>query len=593
MNIGYFKNKAKKLNLMQLTIWLVCTCVFSYLLLVELPKKSFDFTDHGYYLYNALMLARGFVPAAGYAAILNVLFLKLGFIKYLFFEQLYYLFIVASVLTFWKGISPVLRSYTFPLVIIISICSNFTYMINYQTAPVLLLMLGLGLLFIALDSRKIFSQETLFFFAGLILSLSVFSNVSFFPLVIPTWFLLWLFLRNRKNIFVFHAAFFVSSFIMLVSYLFSATSLFSKSALHVQSFGDLLGKVILFLEWMFKNAFLSLSVSLLIFFISVFFALQSKNKERLKITRFNKLLVSVYQKIDSYREWIFLLLVVFFIIGAHYTNINVINYAIHCDSHPDRVSYFDTMLFYIFLIGLFVLWRANSASIRILFSSLLVISFAMTMSIATTQSFESHIAHFSTFFIAGFCILFELNAENKKEKIMTKLSKFTFIVLLIIAVVIAIYLHVTYVYRAYPRSENKILIEGGKLKGVYSSKEKIEIFNSIVRQYQLNECKNKYFLAYPVLPLLYYFFDREAPLNQVWLAPDGTNITSEQIMAILEKEKHWCIVESPGFDDTPLGYLEGLHRYIQAKSIKKNEYQSAVKPVAMDLMPYKYTFYVR
>lgn len=178
-------------------IVLLVLCFYAFWIL---PHKGVDLTDHGYALYNAQMLLSGTSPTLGFGGIINAIFMFIGFKQYLFFEQAFLVLTVGSVLLFvyssYRIKISIENILTIGLLVLIAINTNITYLANYQTAPQVLLLLGLAVLSQAEQSEI---KHFLLITSAIILSFATMANLSLLPTVFSTSILLIFYFRNKNQ----------------------------------------------------------------------------------------------------------------------------------------------------------------------------------------------------------------------------------------------------------------------------------------------------------------------------------------------------------------------------------------------------------
>lgn len=517
----------------------------------DLPHKGFDFTDHGYYLYNNLLLAKGIIPSAGLAPIINAIFLKFGFRNYLFFERLYYVVIVLVMIIFWSSIRPISKSYLLPLAIVISIAKNPTYMINYQTAPVLFLMGGFGFLFKATRNTDKIWSSIFYIFSGMILSFSAFSNISLIPTLISTWVLILFVTKGKKYACFFHIVYFTSSIFLGLSYFLSENSIFGRTgkAYGAMSIIDILHKgseifwIIVMIPGVIQTSIVICLVISMFLLVLVCFP---RNRGGL-----------LFEKLDGYRSYIFLALLVIFFVTSYYVlflcrNAYASFFLILFDKHMNLLQmilsqgwgnlvYYGVIYFCIFLMACFSFIKAKSTFIELIISSLVTTSYVIILAITTTGSPGYHITLMAPLFIAITFLLFE---NNETENSIRGTTKNLFVILMIFMSAIGVYFNVLFSYGSYPVFVNDVKINTGILQGIYVESEKYNLVQLMYDQYRDNDCQHKYFLAYPSLPLLYYIFDREALHNQPYLTFLFDNrMNSYALINTLKNMEHWCVMQ--------------------------------------------------
>jgi len=567
-------------------LWLLFVLSFAFLFFYDLPHKGFDFTDHGFYLFNGMLLTKGIVSWEGVASIINGFFIKCGISQYLFFERLYYMVSIITVMLFWKSLRPISYSFTLPLVLIITLIYHNTYMISYQTLPVLIAMLGFTAFFSIKETTKDVHRIIYYVVTSFCFSFFAFSNIVLCLTSLTTFALFVIALRREPYRYVFFSTYLIFVALFAFIYFSSPNSLFAIGLGGQLTFGQILHKVpLLFTHVLGEVAgiFRVLAWVLLAWFIvlllrfrfgpfsGIGFFLHSLN-----FCKNNRASVLVF------------LWIIFLLSSKHVWQL--FNH-LHYDLSATNLLHFNMLQLYLFLIALFTV-KKDALYSKILFAFIVLLPAIVAMATSTKGIFDSHIILFTPFFVAATCLLFE-QSLNYQERWHT-LVKSIFLALFLGFTLLGLYLQGSYSYRSYPIAENKLLIKEGVLRGIYVDKEKYRNINSLIEQYQTNGCQNKYFIAYPSLPLLYYIFKRDALLNQDWITARFGAIgeNSAVLIQALQQAGNWCVIEAPKFDNEKADYLTPLHNFLENNSAKVIYYVSP-QPQHFELYPYNYTMYVK
>jgi hypothetical protein len=101
--------------------------------------------------------------------------MKLGATNYLVFMQADLIFLVLSVFIFSLAIDKkILFSPYLPISILFVLSSQMAFMFAYQTAPIILMLFGFGLLFFAISNSKkivrfvLFALSAFFYYMGFV-----------------------------------------------------------------------------------------------------------------------------------------------------------------------------------------------------------------------------------------------------------------------------------------------------------------------------------------------------------------------------------------------------------------------------------------
>jgi len=586
-------NTIKTLSPTQYILWSIFLLNFIYFIFINLPYKGCDFLDHGYYLYNAQMLSKGIIPISGFGALINTIFLKLGFHNYLFFERIYYPIFAIAFIIFWSSIKPISKSCLLPLALIIGFMKNPFYMMDYQTSPVIFLLLGLGLLFRAVNCKSLFTEIWFYIISAIFLSISACSSIQLFPTIFTTWFcLLFLLKSNKKTIYSFHLPYFITSFGLCITYFMSPNSVLKEEVFQPVTFMGTISKI--------PGISLHLSYNLMyviIFILIAWIAFKLKELTNNKEIAFSKLytlpiaifLISIITLFVTSPDINYLWHVIKIIFVNRNTGIS----QVIKDNGWDYLTSYGMIPFYMFVIACVTLKKTGKLSKKIIIASVIAALNAALVATTAQGPIYYHIALWSPVFLAITFLLFENGIESTNNQ-WRKVSNTFFISLMTALAIIGIYFQAVFTYPSAYSFDNKIKITRGILRGTYVAEEKNKALATMTNQYQANNCQNKYFLAYPHLPLLYYIFSREAPYNKPWQTSHNEIRDSKTLnfLGLVAKQKHWCVIEAEGFI-----FIEDTQELDVTKFLKKNStiihaYKFS-PPKNTATYPEHYRFYVK
>lgn len=514
-------------------VWTTTCIAFLFLIAFVLPRKGFDFTDHGYYLYSSFLMSHLTMPTEGNAYFFYALFIKLGLWNYYFYELFYFLFLTASISVFWSAFKPIKESYTFPFALLIGLSANFTYMLTYQHAPFCLLLMGFGFIFHALKKESI----VLCVLGSLALGYAATTNISLFPTVIITGALLSVLAKNSTIKIPFHLSYWPTAVFCIVFSILSRVSFFQLNSDPRFSMPVLIAKIP-HLFW-----FLISSNPLPVIFIATILALSLLSKP-VKLEKFEKSFLLIM-----------LLYLVWFVVHAYFQQArhhgpqrNIINSGVF-------YSYFAAMIYAMY-------FRFDEFFLKITLFVIALMSYSTIMSIATLGDFASHMSFAAPASVTVGCLIFEQYCDDATVKKI-------FNMLMIAFTIMSMFFFANYTFRSYPLLETKTVMTDKKMFGVVENDAKVNMLNKMEALYQKNHCGNKLFVAYPSMPFLYYYFRREAPLHQPWLSDSVGYITSQQMIKELKTNKHWCVITAPEFNHAPKNYFAPVNKFLKRHSAKK------------------------
>jgi len=549
-------------------LWGTCVFAFCYLAFFYIPRQGFDFTDRGYVLYNAMLLMRGVIPTAGFSSIINALFVWC-IRKYYFFAFLYLIFFMGGLLIFWYSLyrKNIFSSLALPLVLIAAISFSLHNFIDYSGSPMLYLLYGLGFLLIGIYSEQRVKQNLFFILSAFFLNLSIFANISLLPMWGYALVGCYVLLKHTKHKKVFMISFVCLGLIFACFYFFSPLSIF-KIHTSSYSFTFLVHKIFLLLILLWREL---ITIKFLIA-IGCGFIL-------LLLSHFNLILK---QNIQLLLKFLFFITVVVFLLEqAHilsgyewrYSYLHLIFHSIQAGvlsripvlRYVQYLVFFSTFLaFYIFLIAvIFSLLKKNR--LKILIISGFVIGYTIGLAVTTTSSFEGHISNMFPIYFLLTCFIFE--TYDNSSGYLNRVMNFIAYCFLIFMAGFGLYLHSFYVYRSYSAFSPKIKVTSGVFSGLFINQKKLESINTMMFMYKKHHCQNKYFLAYPSMPLLYWVFNRRAPLDQAWISPTVGSIKNPQVLInILKQKKHWCVFHALSMNHASVDFFQSLGRFLESKS---------------------------
>ncbi len=549
-----------------LFVWFLAVAALIFIIFFLVLRKGFDFTDHGYYLYNAFILAHKTVPTVGFSALPNVLFMRLGIHSYLFYEIFYFLLIGFSVVLFWFGCKALKSSFTLPLLLVIGVSTSITTILSYQRSPQIFLLLALGLLFFSLNSKERFFSYAFSILAAVCFSLAGMSNISLLPTLLITPILLFPILKGRVRKLVFYITYLVVSILLVIIYMKSPLSIFNPISLHVPAHPHSLmapaEKIPALLLYIFTPLLgcLLLAAVVLRVLISFLFKLQ--------------------------RSWC---IPAFFVVALAVYFWKYIS--ILPSTSPElHLVYLEAFLVNSLFISLVCFASFDKHRLQLTVSALIVISYACALALTTESAFFTHFALFAASSILISTLFFEDSVQvvNQRPAFLLRVLFFFFLLLLS---VISTYFFTGYVYRASPVFSAKVGVEKGLFKGVYTNQNKLIVLSEIQRLYRQNHCQDKAFFAYPALPLLYYVFQRRAPYDQSWISPTVGSLSTLQLINWFGRQRHWCAIVAPGFNGVKPSFVSSTTNYLKSHSDKVIK-KSFIKPSDVSSYPWQFTFYI-
>ncbi len=524
-------NNAKAKNVARFAIYLAIVITILFVCLYVIPHRGFDFTDHGYYLYNGFLASEGIIPAAGFAGFFNAIFMRLGLGGYYFLEIAYFVFGFVSLTLIWNGLHRGVFSLLFPMLMLSAVMTQkFTFIGSYQNLPVYFLLIGMFFLFRYLDSKGIIKNNTYLVLSAFALSLTCFVNVSLLPLAILVMLVVPILInyQSDKRPFAFLAFFLASCIIFHFLYKFSPLNIFKlkldtgNGVSLLNYFPKLFG---------FLNQYFFTSKYFMLWIASAFLnqCLLYRNK-RLRLSVIIYLLAAV----------------VFFV----------------------KIQHMAQFFLYLPIITLLSFFRFEAFYYRIVVLFLLLFAANVCLVLTTTSPPLTH----TIFFVPGYllvvgAIIDDVMLSCKDDAHVA----FIFHLVFLIFSCLMVYEYVTIQpYRAYPISTKKYPVNIKYLKAIKANQNKILAVNYILNTYHAYGCDNKPVVFFPAMPLLYYLVHRHAYKDYAWISPSVVPwMKGGDIISYVDNPKGYCVFYTPGFNYNNFTYPEVLAYLNKNHKIKK------------------------
>lgn len=535
-------------------IWTTGSCLLLLILAFILPRKGFDFTDHSYYLYNSFLMSKMIFPTEGNAYLPYALLYKLGVWHYYFFELFYFLSLGFSVTVLWSSFKPIKQSLFLPIALVMSLSSNFTYMFSYQHAPFVLLMLGFGSLYHALNKNS----RWLAALAAFALGYGATANLALFPTVLTTGLIVYCVARKSPINKIFQIIYWPTAIAFIWLNIVDHLSFFGLNSDPEFSIAVLLFKIPKFIWFLIK------ANPLAVVFIIIAPYLRNNKRESMART---------------------ILLVIMSLMLLWFVGHSWSWQARHHAAQRDLInltvfySYIAMMVFVSYFEFDQFFWRISAVF-------LVAISYLSILSIATLSDFASHMSFAAVTTSVLACLIFEQYCRNPVRRQQ-------FVIVMSLYGMLSVFFFGHYTFRSYPLLQSKTMMMHHKMQGVMENPVKVDLINQLDQVYVQHHCADKLFVAYPSLPFLYYYFEREAPKNQPWVSSTVGYFNQEELISMLNKNKHWCVITAPDFNYEVPDFFAKANHYLarHSRHIKK------INPSKVDFtsskMPQRVVVYIK
>lgn len=541
-------------------------------LLFVIPQKGFDLTDHGYLLYSSYILSHGIIPAEGIGYIFNSIFMWLGVFNYLFYERLLVVLQLSSVVFFYFSLQQVRATAHILSILLISIVVlglNVVYIISYQNAPQIFILLGLGVFFYCFNQNEVKVWHKLgYVIAAVLLAGAAVANISLLPTAVTTLVLLAWLLRRSSGSLLFYLSYCLCLFVGFLLYAHSPLSILQHKAGFsggVPSHAGGLSIFIMQIPEVLRTVFAGG-----LFYLIPIILLLRLFKDKIGLV-----------SIERWLPFLFLASVL-----VMYANM----YSLFVSASPVyRIPYLQIAQFKTLLLATICFYDHNNLTSRKLFVSALIVLLA-SLALATTSSVLSHLG-----LLGGACLLVAsmmyFHALDLRGLTYSNVLTYTYVCLLAIVAILSAVFFVSFTYRSAQPLDKKVRVSLGVMNGVYAGEAQERFLQEVNKLYVDNNCQDKKLLAYAALPLLYYVYQRTPPAQQSWIGGGPLEMSSVSLGKYLSHAKHWCVFIAPHFNTgLPTGYNKFIYKYLDAHAQSHKEFKHLTQS---SYSPKEFAFYSR
>ncbi|MDF2940619.1 MAG: hypothetical protein K0R66_1261 [Gammaproteobacteria bacterium] len=550
--------------------WFIALAYFLFHILYLYRNFYYYHADTGWELYSIWAATQGpghtdFLMSwrAGY--LFNVPFMLLGFNLYALRILFLCSWLAAISLLVYGFDRKFIKTEILPAALLIGmICPFFIsdFIIDYYTAPPLLLALSIGLLWLGMRQTAKTYERLFLSLGALCLALASLSNIGILPAGILSALLIALYYRNKKASF-FAVAYFIALGLLAYAYfdLFGVAKLLSTPVLSEGA------KVHLYWYRTLHTEVQDGLFALVLFLIGSVCAV---------IAHF-LLKTCLPEKLVPLSYCILTILASYILLPDHFG----FGYAL--------MRY---IIYFFFVLSLtYLIFVKNTKTYRASASLLLVLALIFYFAHRTTSYniFGSILFNYNSLMLISLSVcIFPIESRVYKH--------LCFIGLILGSAAVNFYANQHPIAGAQTFLNIRYNTELIPALGVKADKETSQLIQAMQTNYYSNDCQTKAFFSFYDVSLPYYLFKREAPFNQSWVSqdhffPENLTFSSDSVIQMLQQSQHWCVIYSPSGegDGEPDNqqFLQKAHDYIANHSDKAIPlgYQSVWKK--------SYTLYIK
>jgi hypothetical protein len=196
--------------------------------------------------------------------------------------------------------------------------------------------------------------------------------------------------------------------------------------------------------------------------------------------------------------------------------------------------------------------RKESTSERLRLVFIIGLAYYCCQAVMTDNPLLLPLSYYAALFSLVFLMTFFNEFADDKAGVVKKVAWPVY--LLVLGMMsISIYTQLNFSYGNGKTIDNNTRLSLPLLTGIYVTPQKAELLNKLNQIYLNENCSAKPFIAFYDLPLLYYVFQRSAPLNQSWIQSFSDAKGFPQSMASDDKiqqwingNANWCVFYSSG-----------------------------------------------
>lgn len=531
--------------------WLVLLAVTIFVFSYMLPRKGVGFADEGWFLSAALFAAEGLeldtlIPPAPHYLV-NATLMSIGIQNYLHLRYAYYLFIALSMYLFLTGLRRGQNGcYVVPVGIAFGLLTSFQSLISYKTAPVLFLLMALGLIFRCLDTQHSrWISVLLSCLAGFFLGLSSFVNFTIFPAAVLCCTVIWLSHRSNKIVLIMVSVF-LTTFALFAGWYLSKIGL-------TEFLRPLGGHVIV---WRRIFSILEYAAVWPVFCVCLFGTILIGKYFFPRHWHWFKTISDILRiLLPPLVSLLFLML----IIGR------LFDYNIYFFDNPmfkyigDKLTEADGRLVRLARLIAFFGWAMLSlvlvAGVRktTTFNRVALCAFIISTYWINQAFFSGHSYFESSIVYAGPMLALVIYFVHHTFSVKDTRWPMTFAISIILTVCFGI--SSCALYSIYYNHSNYIPIYVEKrelfiprLEGIMETPERAHTLEQLTKVYERFDCHNKIFITAQNTPLLHYIFDKKAPRGIGYIRPI-TIYPEKRIFEELNSKGDWCVFYSKNYNE--------------------------------------------
>jgi len=572
-------------NIVMLFSCAISLSTILWLILYVLPHKGVDFADAGYSYYSALAYVAKSIDyswtSIARPPILNAIFMFFGIRNIITLQAMFILTVFVSASLCLLSINKKLIFSVAPIATIVSLLTYVSYTANYQNTPIIFLMLGISLFFLAINIKSYF-KIILLFISALLLSVSSFINISLIPAgMFSVLFLSYQFRKDRESFFllilyVLSFCLCVFVYINFIGFEYITKALLSGQAHNlIHAFVSRMGSIFYVL---LKFALVGFIPAIIIKQIAGIL-----NKRRYcisKLMQFNCCVITVLLLMPTIK-YIF---------------------PVYFNATGPKILIISSILITLITISSFIILfdKAKSSDLKLLCFFITGTVYLIIETTTTSNPILFPLNYYTLLFNCIYMSLFYLRIYEQKNSITIK-SEVIFLLLMSLFILFGIRAQLLFAYGNDITVNNTSVLQFPRLYDVRVTKEKKKLISTLESTYKTYGCAYKPMLAFNDLPLLYYIFNRSAPFHQAWVKSFShvvrvypqDSINDRKIVQWLNENKHWCVFYSPGLSNNlPRKNIVSMLEKLSLDSILI-AYKGKPFGIWVESAPTKYIVFVR
>jgi hypothetical protein len=220
------------------------------------------------------------------------------------------------------------------------------------------------------------------------------------------------------------------------------------------------------------------------------------------------------------------------------------------------VQWFPRMALLILLLSFLSVWDAinhkDTISVKLRLVFIIGLAYYCCQALMTDNPLLLPLSYYAALFSLVFLMAF-YNEPMIDKKGINKETACLFYFLVLGLMAVGLYTQLNFSYGNGKTIDNNTRLSLPLLNGIYVTPQKAALLKKLNQIYFNENCSAKPFISFYDLPLLYYLFQRSAPLNQSWIESFGdakgfpqSMASDDKILEWISANKSWCVFYSSG-----------------------------------------------